>query len=80
MIEAVRRNQLFVPTDRMLAAAITDRHTRLLEAMPPETERDRNVAAWFTAREQRRATSPAKPEVHDVVTSPSTNTTPPDAS
>ncbi|MGW4794011.1 SDR family NAD(P)-dependent oxidoreductase [Nonomuraea sp. NPDC004297] len=80
VIEAVRRNQLFVHTDRMLAAAITDRHTRLLEAMPPETERDRNVTAWFTAREQRRATSPAKPEVHDVVTSPSTNTTPPDAS
>lgn len=55
VVDAVSRNQLFVHTDRMLVDAIADRGARLLAAMPPETERDRQVAAWFGRREKERS-------------------------
>ncbi|MFI7638301.1 SDR family NAD(P)-dependent oxidoreductase [Nonomuraea sp. NPDC049400] len=47
VFQAVRENRLYVHTDRMLAGPIEQRSRVLLEAMPPETERDRQIAAAF---------------------------------
>ena len=70
VLEAVRTGQLFVQTDRMLADAISDRHRRLLESLPAETERDRQVAAWYADREERRA---AAEETIAVLDGPNTD-------
>lgn len=45
VLAAIRANQLYLHTDRIMADAIATRTTALLEAMPPETEHDRTVAA-----------------------------------
>lgn len=47
VLRAVQRNELYVHTDRMLAGPIEERTRALLDAMPPETERDRRIAAIF---------------------------------
>ncbi|WP_433432871.1 SDR family NAD(P)-dependent oxidoreductase [Nonomuraea sp. CA-141351] len=47
VVQAVRENRLYVHTDRMLAGPIEQRTRAMLEAMPPETERDRQIAAAF---------------------------------
>lgn len=57
VLAAVESNQLFLQTDRMLASALTDRHERLLASLPEETDRDREVAAWFDERERLRASA-----------------------
>ncbi|PRY02443.1 SDR family NAD(P)-dependent oxidoreductase [Allonocardiopsis opalescens] len=45
VLHAVREDLPYVHTDRMLAGAIQERTRALLDAMPPETERDRRIAA-----------------------------------
>ncbi|MEU6718395.1 SDR family NAD(P)-dependent oxidoreductase [Nonomuraea sp. NPDC046802] len=47
VVQSVRENRLYVHTDRMLAGPIEQRSRALLDAMPPETERDRQIAAAF---------------------------------
>lgn len=49
VLRGVRNDQLYVHTDRMLAEPIRRRANALLDAMPPETERDRELAAVFEA-------------------------------
>jgi NAD(P)-dependent dehydrogenase (short-subunit alcohol dehydrogenase family) len=49
VLRGVRNDQLYVHTDRMLAEPIRQRTKALLDAMPPETERDRELAAVFEA-------------------------------
>ena len=38
VLEAVRRNQFFIHTDRMMLAAVEARHRELIDAMPPPGE------------------------------------------
>lgn len=54
VLQAVRDDQLHVHTDRMLADAIANRTQRILAAMPPETPRDRQLAAWLEAQRTDR--------------------------
>ncbi len=54
VVQAVRDDQLYVHTDRMMAGAIVERTDRLLAAMPPETPRDREMAAWLHNRRTTR--------------------------
>lgn len=49
VLRGVRNDQLYVHTDRMVAEPIRRRTKALLDAMPAETERDRELAAVFEA-------------------------------
>lgn len=57
VLTAIRENQRYILTDRLIEQALTQRTQRLLAAMPPETEYDRAVqAAVAAAIEKSRAT------------------------
>ncbi|MBB6546964.1 SDR family oxidoreductase [Nonomuraea rubra] len=50
VLEAVLANRLYVHTDRYVAPLIEERMRSLLEALPAETERDRELAPLLRAR------------------------------